>query len=183
MRFWKYEGLGNDFVLWFGDEERRRGSESELNRKGDGDEAQKDEVKRREEERTNLIQDHRVGRDLGRAMIGNDIEDFISLSDLTPSLIQRICHRHTGVGADGIIIFLSGHPSQSDPNYRIKIFNSDGSCAIMCGNGLRCVIKMISDLEDQLDHQSQRQQCKSYAVMTDAGMVSAQVSSVFGNLS
>jgi diaminopimelate epimerase len=52
-------------------------------------------------------------------------------------LAQKICHRHYGIGADGMILAL---PSKA-ANLRMRIFNSDGSEAEMCGNGLRCLAK------------------------------------------
>ena len=49
-------------------------------------------------------------------------------------LIQKLCCRHWGIGADGILLL---EPSlQADA--RMRIFNADGSEAEMCGNGIRC---------------------------------------------
>ena len=68
--------------------------------------------------------------------------DFIIIDDLQKKfpcdnveLIQRLCHRQFGIGADGLI--LVQHSSAAD--YKMKIFNSDGLEALMCGNGLRCL--------------------------------------------
>jgi diaminopimelate epimerase len=52
-------------------------------------------------------------------------------------LALKMCERHFGIGADGIILAL---PS-SVADVKMRIFNSDGSEAEMCGNGLRCVAK------------------------------------------
>lgn len=54
---------------------------------------------------------------------------------LTPALIQRLCDRHFGIGADGILVI--SNCDQADA--RMVVYNSDGSRAEMCGNGLRCV--------------------------------------------
>ncbi len=54
-----------------------------------------------------------------------------------PELAQKMCHRHFGIGADGIILAL---PS-SVADVRMRIFNPDGSEAETCGNGLRCLAK------------------------------------------
>lgn len=69
--------------------------------------------------------------------------DFIIVDDLkmqfsckNVGLIQRLCHRHFGIGADGLILV---QPS-SVADYKMKIFNSDGFEASMCGNGLRCFV-------------------------------------------
>ena len=56
-----------------------------------------------------------------------DPEDFSSLS-------QSICHPHRGVGSDGCIFVTGGSPGQ----FRLRIFNRDGSEAGMSGNGARC---------------------------------------------
>ncbi|NYT00764.1 MAG: diaminopimelate epimerase [Methanocellales archaeon] len=50
---------------------------------------------------------------------------------------KRFCNRRYGVGADGVI-FVS---RSRQANLRMRIFNSDGSEAEMCGNGLFCVVK------------------------------------------
>lgn len=58
-----------------------------------------------------------------------------------PGLIQRLCHRQLGVGADGILLLEPSLNPQAD--YCMRIFNSDGTEAEMCGNGLRCFIKWL----------------------------------------
>lgn len=84
MRFTKVQGLGNDFVLVNGFEEKVRP------------------------------------------------EDF-------PGLAVKMCDRHFGIGADGLVPLL---PSEvADVNMRI--FNSDGSEAEMCGNVIRCAAKYL----------------------------------------
>jgi len=52
-------------------------------------------------------------------------------------LAKRLCNRHFGIGADGLILIL---PS-SKANLKMRIFNSDGTEAQMCGNGIRCFAK------------------------------------------
>jgi diaminopimelate epimerase len=54
-----------------------------------------------------------------------------------PSLAVAMCHRHFGVGGDGILLVL---PSDT-ADIRMRIFNADGSEAEACGNGLRCVVR------------------------------------------
>ncbi len=72
--------------------------------------------------------------------------DFILIDDraphFTPHLVPQLCHRKFGIGADGVILL------QTDPaaDFRMRIFNSDGSEAGSCGNGLRCLMKFIVDL-------------------------------------
>lgn len=54
--------------------------------------------------------------------------------NLLPTLAQKLCDRHFGVGADGLLLLL---PSKI-ANFKMRIFNADGSEAEMCGNGIRC---------------------------------------------
>jgi diaminopimelate epimerase len=68
--------------------------------------------------------------------------DFIMISPEAAEIdwseaAQKMCDRHFGIGADGVILAL---PSKV-ANLRMRIFNSDGSEAEMCGNGLRCLAK------------------------------------------
>ena len=74
--------------------------------------------------------------------LGND---FLLVYDRVPEdvapLCRRLCDRHFGVGADGVI-FVS--PSRVADG-QMRIFNVDGSEAKMCGNGIRCVGKYLYD--------------------------------------
>lgn len=79
MKFWKYEGLGNDFVL--------------CNVPVSGEQA------------------------------------------------RTLCHRSLGIGADGVLVVSS---PEAEPS--VKVWNSDGSLAEVCGNGLRCVALHLFDL-------------------------------------
>lgn len=65
--------------------------------------------------------------------------DFVVVDGLVhPSveLVRAICHRRSGVGADGL---LAVSRSSNTGNVRMQYWNADGSEAEMCGNGLRCV--------------------------------------------
>jgi len=53
---------------------------------------------------------------------------------------KNICSRHTGVGADGVLVLEKSKTS----DYRMRIINADGSEAEMCGNGARCMAVHIS---------------------------------------
>ncbi|MEM1414979.1 MAG: diaminopimelate epimerase [Myxococcota bacterium] len=84
MRFAKYEGLGNDFVLV----------------------------------------DRRAAAEAG----------------LTPdaaAMVEALCDRHTGIGADGVLFVDRAAPA-------MVVRNADGSAAEMCGNGLRCVARYLA---------------------------------------
>lgn len=57
------------------------------------------------------------------------------------SLAQMVSDRHFGIGSDGLILIC-----QSDiADFKMRMFNSDGSEAEMCGNGIRCVGKFVYD--------------------------------------
>lgn len=58
-----------------------------------------------------------------------------------PQLSIEMSDRHTGVGGDGIILIC---PSEI-ADFKMRIFNADGSGAKMCGNGSRCVGKYVYD--------------------------------------
>ncbi|BDC35582.1 MAG: diaminopimelate epimerase [Candidatus Methanoliparum thermophilum] len=78
--------------------------------------------------------------------------DFILIDEFNRQIVpdnekssfsSKICNRHFGVGGDGVL-FLS-KPDSSSADLKMKIFNSDGSEAEMCGNGIRCLIKYAID--------------------------------------
>lgn len=79
--------------------------------------------------------------------------DFILIDDRDKSfpshsqeLIQRLCHRKFGVGADGLLLLQ--HSQIAD--YKMRIFNSDGQEASMCGNGVRCLTHFAFQKEPSL---------------------------------
>lgn len=57
------------------------------------------------------------------------------------SLAKRLSDRHFGIGGDGIILIC---PSKT-ADFKMRMFNFDGSEAQMCGNGIRCVGKYVYD--------------------------------------
>lgn len=72
--------------------------------------------------------------------------DFVLIDNRTPFFSQKwvpsICNRRNGVGADGVILLEKGAKTP----FKMRIFNSDGSEAEMCGNGLRCLTKFLVEL-------------------------------------
>jgi diaminopimelate epimerase len=56
-----------------------------------------------------------------------------------PGLSRAMSDRHTGVGADGLILICPSDKADA----RMRMFNADGSEAEMCGNGVRCVAKFL----------------------------------------
>jgi len=81
--------------------------------------------------------------------LGNDFVlvegSEISKYDMEYSEIsQKICDRHFGVGADGLIVVNPPEiKAKTDTSW--KIFNSDGTEPQMCGNGIRCFAKYVYD--------------------------------------
>ena len=67
-----------------------------------------------------------------------------SVPVLTPEQAIKLCDRHFGIGADGVIFAL---PGENGTDYTMRIFNSDGSEPEMCGNGIRCLAGFLTDLE------------------------------------
>jgi diaminopimelate epimerase len=74
---------------------------------------------------------------------GNDfvLIDARSFDKDWAALARTICHRHLGIGADGILLLLDS----AKADFRMRIFNSDGSEAEACGNGIRCFTKYLFD--------------------------------------
>lgn len=76
--------------------------------------------------------------------------DFILIDDRAPifpaennEIIQKLCHRQKGIGADGVILLQSSRHA----DFKMRIFNADGREAEMCGNGLRCLAKFLEELK------------------------------------
>jgi len=67
--------------------------------------------------------------------------DFVMIDNragdvrLSPEQITRICDRHRGVGADGILLLEN---PKNGADFRMRYYNRDGGEAEMCGNGARC---------------------------------------------
>lgn len=82
LKFWKYQGIGNDFVL---------------------------------------------------------IDNLDLTAPMDPEFARRVCDRHFGVGADGVLYVMPG----ADSDVTMRVLNPDGSEAEMCGNGIRCVARYV----------------------------------------
>ncbi len=73
---------------------------------------------------------------------GNDyvyINAMEELPENLPELSRQISDRHFGVGSDGLVVIM---PSKRS-DFRMRMFNSDGSEAEMCGNASRCIGKYV----------------------------------------
>ncbi|MGE4354263.1 MAG: diaminopimelate epimerase [Oscillospiraceae bacterium] len=73
---------------------------------------------------------------------GNDyvyVNCFEERIDDRPALARRVSDRHFGIGADGLICIC---PSET-ADFKMDMYNADGSHSAMCGNGIRCVGKYV----------------------------------------
>jgi diaminopimelate epimerase len=95
--------------------------------------------------------------------------DFILIDNragdvhLDRSQIVRLCDRHRGIGADGILL-LENATNRAD--FRMRYFNADGGEAEMCGNGARCFARFANKVA--------RAQTK-ISFETPAGVISAEL--------
>jgi len=94
--------------------------------------------------------------------LGND---FVILEDIgaTTELAVKLCDRHFGIGADGLF-----SPKKTDKaDIAWEFYNSDGSIAQMCGNGMRCFAKYV--YEKKLVNK------KKFSVLTLKGIVTPEI--------
>lgn len=110
---------------------------------------------------------------------GNDFVMIDNRTNFFPKdnvkLIEQLCDRRFGIGADGLILL----ENDTDTDFRMVYYNSDGNQSSMCGNGGRCLVAFAKNLEiienqtvfiatDGLHH----------ATLSDDGIVSLQMKSV-----
>jgi diaminopimelate epimerase len=94
--------------------------------------------------------------------------DFILIDNragdihLGRSQISRLCDRHRGIGADGILLLES---TTNRADFRMRYFNADGGEAEMCGNGARCFARFANQVAG-----TNRKICFE----TPAGVISAE---------
>ena len=76
--------------------------------------------------------------------LGNDyvyIDAINQKIENESSLAKFVSNRHFGIGSDGLILICKSEIA----DFKMRMFNSDGSEAEMCGNGIRCVGKFVYD--------------------------------------
>lgn len=74
--------------------------------------------------------------------LGNDFVcvDYEEVNRYNLSIFSKyICDRHFGIGADGVILY----SRSKNADCRMRIYNSDGTEASMCGNGIRCLARLM----------------------------------------
>jgi len=95
--------------------------------------------------------------------------DFVLLDNragglaLTRKQIARLCDRHRGVGADGVLLL---EPAANGADFRMRYYNADGGEAEMCGNGARCFARFANRAAGPLQHLS---------FETPAGVIGAEL--------
>lgn len=110
---------------------------------------------------------------LGNDFVILDYPEYEKTGIPMPDLAKKICDRHFGIGADGMIIpnlnpearFYGGKTFV--PDIAWYFYNSDGTTAEMCGNGIRCFAKYVKD--KKLVHSNQ------FSVGTLAGIIVPQI--------
>lgn len=76
--------------------------------------------------------------------LGNDYIYIDSINKNYEEIVEHIpklCNRNFGIGSDGVIFILESKVA----DFRMRMFNSDGTEGEMCGNGIRCVGKFLYD--------------------------------------
>lgn len=125
LPFAKLQGAGNDFVVLDG------------RRPGDRD-------RDRNREAPAVGHAGRQGRTLDHLGLDHLGLDHHGRERLDwGELARRLCDRHFGVGADGLLV--ACEPVAPGATQRMRMFNRDGSEAEMCGNGLRCFVRWLVD--------------------------------------
>lgn len=97
---------------------------------------------------------------------GNDfvmIDNRAGQVQLSPQQIAKICDRHRGVGADGILLI---EPAGNNADFRMRYYNSDGGEAEMCGNGARCFARFAEKIAGA---------SKNLSFETPAGVIAARL--------
>jgi diaminopimelate epimerase len=101
----------------------------------------------------------------GNDFVVLDFEEYKKSGLTMAELAQKLCDRHFGIGADGMIIPDTVQNGETDIAW--YFYNSDGTTAQMCGNGMRCFAKYVWDnkLVDK----------KQFSVKTLAGLIKPEI--------
>ena len=97
---------------------------------------------------------------------GNDfvlIDNRLRKLKLNRLQVARLCDRHRGVGADGLILLVPCSSGKAD--WAWEFYNSDGSVGEMCGNGSRCFAKFVQKVVGLK---------RDFTFETEAGVIAAQ---------
>ena len=110
---------------------------------------------------------------------GNDFVMIDNRTNFFPKdnikLIEQLCNRRFGIGADGLILL----ENDSETDFKMVYYNSDGNQSSMCGNGGRCLVafaKKLNVIENQTIFIAT--DGLHHATISDDGIVSLQMKSV-----
>ena len=100
----------------------------------------------------------------GNDFVFMDYDEYKKTGLELDELAKKLCDRHFGIGADGLII---PFPKDGTTDIACEYYNSDGTSAQMCGNGMRCFARYVYDngLVDK----------KSFTVKTRAGIIKPEI--------
>ena len=89
-----------------------------------------------------LTKHHGLGNDF---LVLPDVTDTLALTRAAGAeLARRLCDRHRGIGADGLLLALPA-PDDGSAALTMRLHNADGSVAEMSGNGIRCFAQAVVD--------------------------------------
>lgn len=101
---------------------------------------------------------------LGNDFVILDYDEFIKTGKTPEKLSLKLCDRNFSIGADGLIIV---NPDAKETDIEWIFYNSDGTPAQMCGNGMRCFAKYVTD-KGIINK-------KSFSVKTLAGIICPEI--------
>lgn len=108
-------------------------------------------------ERNFFVKSHGLGNDY--IVVDSDLLDF----EINPEFVKKICDVHYGIGSDGLLVkYNSG-----STDFKLRIFNPDGSEAEKSGNGLRIFSKFLYDYGYTKE--------KTFTIQTKGGTVRAEI--------
>lgn len=103
---------------------------------------------------------------LGNDFVVLDYAEYEKTGMTMPNLAKKLCDRNFGVGADGMII-PNLTPQDKNADIGWYFYNSDGTTAQMCGNGIRCFAKYVKD--------KKLVSSKKFSVETLAGIIVPEI--------
>jgi diaminopimelate epimerase len=116
---------------------------------------------------------------LGFVKMNGAGNDFVMLDNrrgelqLTAQQIERLCDRHRGVGADGVLML---EPAANGADFRMRYYNADGGEAEMCGNGARCFARFANRTAGPLEQLSFETPAGVISAALEGEMVTLQMS-------